>query len=154
MNIKEFVKKFFLCLILSSLCDAINIEIRRLFPHSSLAGNFLYVFYFWFFGSGNFIIGLLLFSIYFFVVVFLVRNTRAKTFYWLMSGWAVLFISTVTIDDWNLSTGLHTFGDYLAKGSHYSMFSVIVALVESLTGREKKKRDFKKNDERRPATKY
>ena len=112
MNIKEFAKEFFLCLILSSLCDAVKIEIRRLFPHSSLLGNFIYIFYFWIFGSGNFIIGLLLFSIYFFVVVFLIRNTRTKTFYWLMSGWAVLFIATVTIDDCNLSKGLHTFGDF------------------------------------------
>ncbi len=140
MKVSAFVKEFSLCITLSSLADAIDLEIRRTFPNSNLFGNFLYLLYMWFIGNGNFIIGLVLFSIYFFVVVYLVRNSEGRMLYWLLTLWAVFFIVNITINDWNLSLRTWAFSDYLVRGSHYAIFAVMVAMIESLIGKKNKLR--------------
>ena len=140
MKVKAFLKEFLLCLLLSALADAIVITIFRLDPHSNLLGDLILVMWLWIIGGNNFIIGILLFSLYYFIVLYLVKNTRAWKFSSLMTLWAIVFIATVTINDWNLSSNIRTFGEYLRKGAHFALYSVIVAIVESVMGWKKMRR--------------
>jgi hypothetical protein len=133
MKVKAFIKEFLLCLVLSALADAIVVTILRLDPRSNLLGDFIFILYLWFIGDNNFIIGILLFSLYYFIILYLVKNTGGWRFSSLMTLWAIVFIATVTIDDWNLSR-LKTFGEYLRKGASWTMYSVVVAVVESVMG--------------------
>ncbi len=140
MKVKGFVKELLLCLVLSALADAIVVSLLRLDPHSNLLGDFIFILYLWIIGGSNFIIGILLFSLYYFIVLYLVKNTKGWKFSLLMTLWAIVFIATVTINDWNLSPDLKTFGEYLRKGAHFAVYSVVVAVVESVMGWKKTRR--------------
>ena len=54
--------------------------------------------------------------------------------------WAVVFIATVAIDEWNLAEEHITFGEHLRKGAHYGVYSVLVAAVETIFGLIKKQK--------------
>lgn len=122
------------------MADAIVITVFRLDPHSNFLGDLILVMWLWIIGGNNFIIGILLFGLYYFIVLYLVKNTRGWKFSSLMTLWAIVFIATVTINDWNLSSGIRTFGEYLRKGAHFALYSAIVAIVESVMGWEKMRR--------------
>lgn len=67
-------------------------------------------------------------------------NTKGQKFYLLMILWAVVFIATVTIDEWNLVEERITFGEHFRKGAHYGVYSVVVAAVETIFGLIKKQK--------------
>jgi hypothetical protein len=139
MKLKSFVKEFFVCMFLSIMADSIAISILGLDPDSNLPGHFMLLLYYWVIGNGVLIVALLLFSLYFVIIIYLVNNTNGWIFYLLMVLWAFVFVVSVTLDDWNLSPPLWSFGEYLSKGGHYSIYALVVAVFESVMGWKKKR---------------